>query len=278
MKLYELATQSLLEGGNIFKFSDGSPKTQRIKLEDIPATLDWLETVTGLDMHSNTLGSVGKKASSGDLDIVVDSAKIGKQQLAQKLKTWAQKSGFDPTEFVKAAAEIHFLTPIRGEPSRGYVQTDFFVESDPQWIKFSMSSPGEGSSYSGAERNQLISSLAKAQGLKYSWKNGLVQRHDDTLISKDPDVIAAKVLGPKYTANSLDSVENIQKSIQGNDVLKTHLQKLLQALNGPTLFDPRTGEPVMDPRTGEPKKKPPGEFRKTQEEAARITKLTGVSA
>jgi hypothetical protein len=278
MKLSELAQQQLVfEGGNVFKLPDGTPRTQRIDLQHIASTIDWLEQITGLDLHNNTLGSVGKKSSSGDLDLVVDSEVMSKQELAQKLASWAQKQGADPKDHVKLGPEVHFLTPIAGDPTLGFVQTDFFVDPDPKWIRFSMQSAGDASKYSGAERNLLLSSIAKAQGLKYSWKNGLVKREDDSLISKDPEEIAQKLLGPKYTSAALESVESIQRAVSQNRPLQAQLRKLIQTLKSPVAVDPKKQQPLIDPKTGEPKAKPPGEHRKTQEEAGRITQLTGVS-
>lgn len=277
MKLIEISKSIVVEGGNIFKLPDGSPRTQRIALEDIPATIDWLEKVSRLSLHDHTLGSVGKKSSSGDLDFVVDSSKISKAQLAAHLSQWAQRQGLDPKDYVRTGAEVHFLTPIRGDSSLGFVQTDFFVEADPNWMRFSMSSPGDSSRFTGAERNQLMSSLAKAQGMKYSWKNGLLNRSDESVISRDPNVIAQKLLGPRATASSLDSVEMMQKLIQRDPKLQQALRLLIISLNKPEALDSE-GNPVMDRKTRKPKMKPPGEFRKTQEEAQRITELTGVKA
>jgi len=76
----------LFEGGNVFKDKMGLPLTQRIEQGDIPGTVQWLETVTGLDLTSTEdpatgypvkwLGSTGKKPSSGDLDLAVDTIEI----------------------------------------------------------------------------------------------------------------------------------------------------------------------------------------------------------
>ena len=223
-----------------------------------------------------TLGSVGKKATSGDLDIVVDSKDTTKEELSNRLKSWATSQRLDPSEFVQPKGEVHFLTPIKGDPTNGYVQTDFFFHEDPNWMRFSMGSAGDASHYTGAERNQLMSSIAKAQGLKYSWQRGLLRREDDSVISKNPDEIAQKLLGQRFTQMSLDSVESIQQAIKSNQKLRNQLSALIQILRDPTAVDPRTGKAVMDRKTGNPKQKPPGELRKTNEEADRITQLTGV--
>jgi hypothetical protein len=276
MKLFELSQQNLFEGGNVFKTADGKPKTSRILLAQISPTLDWLEKVTGLPMHGMTLGSVGKKASSGDIDIVVDSNKISKKAFGQSLENWAIGQGLNPKDHVKIAGEVHLLTPIAGDAQNGFVQTDFFFHEDPSWMKFSMQSPGDASNYSGAERNQLMSSIAKALGLKYSWQRGLLNREDESVISKDPDTIAQTLLGPRFTASSFDSVESIQRAIKGNKRIEQGLQGLIHTLQSTDKLGP-TGKPTMDVKTGKHKQKSPSDQRKDQEEAQRIIKLTGVS-
>jgi hypothetical protein len=79
------------EGGNVFKDSNGGPATKRIAQTDVKPTLAWLEEMLpGLDLQNNTLGSTGIKATSGDLDIAVDSKLLTKQQLTTRLSQWAQ--------------------------------------------------------------------------------------------------------------------------------------------------------------------------------------------
>jgi hypothetical protein len=277
MKSNELFSQNLSEGGKVFKTPTGQSRTTRIPLRDIPRTLDWLESVTELPMHHMTLGSVGKKASSGDLDIVIDSTKITKSQFADKLKKYAEKHGLDPDQYVKLAAEVHFLTPIGGDSSKGFVQTDFFFHENPQWMKFSMHSAGDASQYSGAERNQLMSSIAKALGMKYSWQRGLLRRDYESVISQDPDVIAQKLLGPRFTAAAFDSVESIQRSIKGNTQIAERLRKLVETLRSTTKLDSR-GKPILDIIRGQNKQKTPSEQRKSNQEAHNIIRLTGVYA
>ena len=38
------------EGGNIFKNADGQPDTIRINRVDVEPTVQWLETITGLEL------------------------------------------------------------------------------------------------------------------------------------------------------------------------------------------------------------------------------------
>ena len=69
----------LKEGGNIFKDKEGVPVTTRISRDAVDPTLDWLEKITGLDHKDMKLGSTGIKASSGDIDVAVDSSKVDKE-------------------------------------------------------------------------------------------------------------------------------------------------------------------------------------------------------
>jgi hypothetical protein len=260
MNLYELRAALILEGGQIFKNPDGSAATQRINLADIPHTLNWLNQITGLPTTDNALGSVGKKASSGDLDIVVDQNKISKDELVAKLSAWARSQGEDPHNWVrKSGISVHFLTPIGGDAKRGFVQTDFMFHDNIPWMKFSMYSAGDASRYSGADRNMLMSSIAKARGLKYSWQKGLIRREDESLISRDPNKIAAMLLGAKYRADVFLSVEAMLTAIHNDSKLMALIMRLVNNLA-------QTENPDGSARK-------PGEIRANREELDRLRRL-----
>ena len=264
MKLQELHTMTLLEGGEVFKNADGTSRTQRINLADIKPTLVWLSKVSGLPTLDMTLGSVGKKTSSGDLDIAVDANLISKDQLISRLSQWVQSQNQDPKQYVKKSGiSVHFLTPIRGDEANGFVQVDWMFDQDPKWLKFGMFSAGDNSKYTGADRNLLMSSVAKALGMKYSWQKGLIRRDDESLISKDPDQIAKKMFGAQYNKDVFLSVETLQDAIHKTPKLVSAFKKLVQDL------------PLEQNPDGTPRK--PGDIRKNQEEAMRITRLTGIS-
>ena len=211
----------LNEGGNVFKDAQGRPLTQRIKQADIASTVAWLETVTGLDLSHDKdeagipvkwLGSTGKKPDSGDLDLAVDSNEITKAELKGQLDAWATKNKQDPRDWTRLTGEaVHFKTPIQGDPKRGYVQTDFMFMPNLEWGTFWLGG-GTGSAYKGVFRNILMSSIAKALGLKASAK-GIISRQTEKLVTMDPDQAAGILLAPQYKRNQLMTVESIYKAL-----------------------------------------------------------------
>jgi hypothetical protein len=98
----------LKEGGNVFKDTAGNPLTKRINQADVMPTAQWLEQITGLDLTTDRdprdgkpikwLGSTGRKADSGDLDMSVDAGEMTKDQLVAVLSQWAKSKGVDPDQ------------------------------------------------------------------------------------------------------------------------------------------------------------------------------------
>ena len=199
----------LKEGGNVFKDNSGRILTQRINQTDVAPTLAWLDTMLpGLDLQNNTLGSTGKKPTSGDLDLAVDANQVSKEQLVNRLSQWAQSHGLKPDEYVKKSGiSVHFKTPINGNPNSGYVQTDFMFLTNIPFSKFILSAPGD-SNYGGSDRNVLLNSIAKSMGYKLNQNSGIADRATNAIISDDPDKIAKLLLNNKATRNDLHSVGN----------------------------------------------------------------------
>lgn len=202
--LSSLIRTLLVEGGNVF---DG---TQRIKLVDIDPTISWLEDKSGLSLKDNMLGTTGKKADSGDLDLGVDKNKIDQNSLISKLTS----NGIDKADIKKSGTNVHVKTPIAGDPKNGFVQSDFMFNDDVDFMKFSMQGGAKDSPYKGVHKHLLLASIAKAQGMKWSYLNGLVDRATNKTISKNPDEIANKLLGQGAKPNDLVSVEAIVKFIK----------------------------------------------------------------
>lgn len=195
----------LIEGGNVFKDAQGQPLTVRISRENVVPTVQWLEQLTGLNLVDNMLGSTGRKETSGDLDLGIDAGKISKEVLIQQLL----KRGIKAEDIKKSGDSVHLKTPILGDATNGYVQTDFMF-GDPEFQKFALN-VGD-SDYKGVHRALLLASIAKAQGMKWSYKNGLVDRDTNEIISKNPAEIAQRLIGG--TVADLSSVETIVKKIK----------------------------------------------------------------
>ena len=208
----------LKEGGNIFKDEQGTPVTTRISRNDVDPTLAWLEKVTGLNHVDNKLGSTGIKDSSGDLDVAIDSSKVDKQELFDKLNAWKMKNHPDDTTrqwVAKSGISVHFKTPINGNPNNGYVQTDLMF-GNPEAMKFAFKGTGDGTVYKGAHRAIMIASMAKARGMKWSPGKGLLDRETNDLVASAPDEVAVALLGQGANRADMDSVETIVKKIRNS--------------------------------------------------------------
>ncbi len=199
----------LLEGGNVFKDDAGSILTVRINKADVLPTVQWLETITGLELTDNMLGTTGKKETSGDLDLAIDANAVNKNEFAAKLADYITKKGGDPKEWIKKSGiSVHFKTPIRGDEKNGYVQSDFMF-GEPNWMKFSLQGGREGSELKGAHRHIILASIARVRGMKWSANNGLMSGDGKELVSKDGNEIAKKLLGQTATVKDLQDPEAI---------------------------------------------------------------------
>jgi hypothetical protein len=232
---------NLVEGGNVFKDSDGRAVTQRINQTDVKSTLAWLEElVPGLDLQNNTLGSTGIKDTSGDLDIAVDSQQVTKEQMVAQLTRWAQSQGFKPEEWVrKSGTAVHFKTPINGRPESGFVQTDFMFLQNVPWSKFVLGAMPADSKYKGKERNVLMNSIAKSLGYKLNQIAGIADRKTNKIISDDPDAVAKMLLNRTATRQDLASVETILQALSTDTAREAKLSDFREHMK-------REGLPFME--------------------------------
>ena len=203
-------------GGNVFKNGDGQAATQRIDQMDVKTTLHWLEQMLDIDLQNNTLGSTGLKPTSGDLDVAVNSEEISPDQLVGELTNWCNSHKIDPRKSIKKSGnQVHFKTPIAGNPDKGFVQTDFMFMKDMNVGKFFLTAPAN-SEYKGQDRNVLVNSVAKALGWKLDQRRGILDRATNEVVASDPDDIAKKILNPKATKDDLYSVETIVKALEND--------------------------------------------------------------
>jgi hypothetical protein len=202
----------LLEGGNIWK---DALKTQRINKSDVVPTVKFLEKITNLPLVDNMLGTTGRKASSGDLDLAVDAKKYTKDELVSLFKNYADNNDKDAL-VKKSGVSVHFRTPINGDKSNGYVQTDFMFLDDVDFAKWSMTQmPSE---YKGAAKHIILNSIAKSMGLKWSFLHGLSDRDSGDLLrgGKDPKYVAQTLFGKDVNKDTISTVENMLDALKND--------------------------------------------------------------
>ena len=235
--------QIVKEGGKVFKGTNGEPLTQRVDRDDVPATVRFIERVTGIKFPQDRwLGSTGRAATSGDLDLAVDVSEVTKEELTARLTAWAQKNKLDPREWVRKAGEVHFRTPIRGDTGGATVQADFMFFPNLDWGTFYYAG-GEDSAYRGVYRNILMSSLAKPQGLKIG-ANGLISRTTNQVIDGglDPDYVASILLGPGRKRDDLKNVETIYSVLRNDPDRDAKLKDFREYLAREKVSEPQLKE------------------------------------
>lgn len=153
MRLHQL--KNIKEGGAAL----ASQGVQRINREDIPATLALISRASGIPQEEMAaLGSVGKQATSGDIDLAVDVSKHDAEKVHQRMLT--ALGGDDYGTYNRGNKIGSYAVPIAGDPNKGLVQVDLMFVANPQWAKFAYHSPGESSKYKGAIRGILLSAVA----------------------------------------------------------------------------------------------------------------------
>lgn len=139
------------------------PGVGAIHIDEIEPTLDQLESVLGIDLKNNTLGSVGKKEFSGDIDIALEIKPEDIPAFVEKLQGMPEVLDLAKSSVIMTKVKIADYDPDKkpeGKPRTGYVQVDF-MPGDPGWLKTYYHAPHEkDSKYKGVFRNILISSIA----------------------------------------------------------------------------------------------------------------------
>lgn len=160
MKLFEIynkkfSKQTVSEGGAM-------PGVGAIHISEIEPTLSKLEKSLGIKLKDFTLGSVGKRKFSGDIDVAINLK-------PEDLPAFAEKLSKDPNVLDVQKSSV-FMTKVKienfdkeksdGRPRTGFVQIDF-MPGDPGWMKTYYHSPTEEESkYKGVFRNLLLASIA----------------------------------------------------------------------------------------------------------------------
>lgn len=234
------------------------PGCGTIHISEISPTLDKLssELEFPFDLEDYTLGSVGKKEYSGDIDVVIETAwyNAGPKTFHSDLITI-----FGVENTGRNGTMVHLKYPIVGFdsmkadslPRTGFVQVDFNF-GDLAWERVYHHSPGDTSEYKGAHRNLIIAAITSAVNTETSplldfydrpvsqirWKwgsNGLIRvnRHGgldpksgkwsikqlDTVLEgplKDADSIARALFPYDGQASDLHSLETMMDAVKRN--------------------------------------------------------------
>lgn len=239
---------------NILAEGGAMPGVGAIHIDEIEPTLDSLEKVLGIDLKNNTLGSVGKKEFSGDIDIALEIAPDDIPDFLEKLKNIPEVLDIAKSSVIMTKVKIADYDPnkkVEGKPRTGYVQVDF-MPGDPGWLKTFYHAPHEkDSKYKGVFRNILMSSIAAhldrkdseqkisdgrpVQSERYMWSptdglirvlrtpepnkkgDGYTKKNNNKIIDgpyKDPNEIA-RVL-QLDSADDLYSYETLRKAMDKN--------------------------------------------------------------
>ena len=159
MRFYELTQPvyrvKLTEGGAM-------PGVGAIHIDEINPTLIPLEKELGIDLRNNTLGSVGKREFSGDIDVALDIETDKIPEFVKRLEKSNQILDIAKSSVIMTKVKIaNFDENKETNANRtGYVQVDF-MPGDPDWLKTYYHSPNEkDSQYKGVYRNIMIASIA----------------------------------------------------------------------------------------------------------------------
>lgn len=136
-----------------------------IHISEIKPTLARLERDLGIDLQNNVLGSVGKKEFSGDIDVAI---KIPEDQVPQFIERVNKSPIVELTKkgplVVMSRVKIQGYNPdLPTDRKRtGYVQVDYMMDEDPDWLKTFYHAPSDKESrYKGAHRNIALGALSQ---------------------------------------------------------------------------------------------------------------------
>jgi len=121
-------------------------------------------------------------------------AKKELERLKTNKKRWIARSG----------TSVHFKTPIRGDESNGFVQTDLMF-GNPEFMLWSVQGEPEGSGYRGRDRQLLINAIATAKGYAWNAFFGLTHRTTGEEITDKQEVVN-RLLGPGHKPEDFKSI------------------------------------------------------------------------
>lgn len=139
------------------------PGVGAIHIDEINPTLERLEKQLGIDLKNFTLGSVGKKQFSGDIDVALNFKPEEIPAFIKKLEASPLIHDIAKSSVIMTKVKIENYDDSKqadGKPRTGFVQLDF-MPGDPGWLKTYYHAPHETESkYKGVFRNLMIASIA----------------------------------------------------------------------------------------------------------------------
>lgn len=217
----------LNEGGNVWDNVDPFSKAEAA------AILKRAQSIMPPGLDLIPVGSAGHKASSGDMDLMVDAEQVlkatgTKDEKAARaaLKNYIVDRGYDS---VQTGINVHIKIPNDDK----FAQVDIMLVKNAGTVsKFHQHDYSVANTpYKGVHKHILLSSIAKEtktpeypMGMMWSGFQGLFGRDQhgkkSDLISQDADEVAVILLGPGASGRDLGSVESM-------------LNKLPQGVNDP---------------------------------------------
>lgn len=222
-------------GGEAFKGPDG-PLTTGIRQAEVGPTLHALlqEILKPVGIDSFVpLGSTGKKAISGDLDIAVGPVPMEDPKALKAIKDGLLKSiqgiiGVDKAKLL--GQNIALMIPIMGSQDR-YVQVDMMLSGNPDLTGWLMSGVGEG--VKGVYRNLMLAYLASVKSkesggttkITISFPGGVQVTQDGVVTVKrteDPETIIS-TLGIPASPSEITRFEDLVSILAGDPVFSRYL-------------------------------------------------------
>lgn len=206
----------LNEGGNVWPDVDPFTKAEA------PSILQRAQQVMPPGLELIPVGSAGHKASSGDMDIMVDADSVLRAFGVKDEKTARAALKQSMLDRGVLAAQTGINVHLKIPNGDKFAQVDIMlVKNAGQVSKFHQHDYSvEKTPFKGVHKHILLSSMAKETkssqfpyGLMWSGFQGLFARGADgkkgELVTQDIDEVAVILLGPGATGADLGSVERI---------------------------------------------------------------------
>ncbi len=251
---------ALREGGNAFKGPNGELLTTSIERERVKSTLDHFAKhvlePAGVQEYT-MIGSTGKKARSGDLDIAVPvPAHIDNKAFKKKLLGNIQ-SILSKAEAKAVGSNLAVAYPIIGSPNM-MVQIDLMLARDLPGTTWLMTGHGE-EKVKGVYRNMLLAYLAKMMGEEMStpeetvkatlsFPGGLMIKKNGVVAmerTSDPSMILS-VLGLDVTPDQVRGFEELVDVVRKSPRYKKYLGGFMDYIGHLVRSDPDNAKRAGD--------------------------------